>query len=157
MWELLDHKEGWTSKNWRFQIVVEKSHESLLDNKETKPVSPKGNQPWIVIGRTDAEAEAPVLWPPDTKNQLFGNDPDAGKDWGQEEKGETEDEIVGWHHQVNGYEFEQTPEDNEGQGSLACCNPGGCKELDMTQWLTNNNIPVYVYTMCLSTHLAMDI
>ena len=132
MWEQLEHKERWTSKNWCFQIVVEKSLESLLDSEEIKPVNPKGNQSWIVIGRTDAEAEAPILWPPDTKSQLFGNDPDAGKDWGQEERGETEDEIVGWHHQVNGHEFEQTPEDSEGQEILACCNPGGCKELDMT-------------------------
>ena len=98
--------------------------------KEVKPVHPKGNQPWIFIARTDAEAEAPKLWPPDAKSQLTGKDPDAGKDGGQEEKGATEDETVGWHHQLNGQEFEQTPPgDGEGQGGLACCSPRGCKEL----------------------------
>ena len=96
--------------------------------KEIKPVSPKGNQPW----RTDAEAEAPILWPPDAKSQLIGKDPDARKDWRPEEKGTTEDEMVGWHHQLNGHGFEQTQRDGEGQGSLACCSPWGCKDLDTT-------------------------
>ena len=99
-------------------------------NKEIKPVNPKGSQPWIFIGSTDAEAA--ILWPPDVKSQLIGKDPDAGKDGGQEEKGSTEDEIVGWHHWLDGYEFEQTPEDGKGQGSLACCNPWSRKELNMT-------------------------
>ena len=107
-WEL-DHKEGWVPKNWCFQIVLlEKILESPLDCKEIKPVNPKGNQPWIFTGRTDAEAEAPVLWPPDAKSQLNGKDPDAGKDWRQEDKGMTEDEVVGWHHWLNGHESEQT-------------------------------------------------
>ena len=128
----------WTSKNWCFQIVVEKILESLLDSKEIKPINSKGNQPWIVIRRTDAEVEVPILGPPDVKSQLIGKDPDAGKDWGQEEKGETEDEIVGWHHQVNGHEFEQTPEDSEGQGSLACYSPYSHKHWDMTEQLNNN-------------------
>ena len=123
MWEL-DHKEGWVPKNWCFLIVVlEKTLESPLDCKEIKPVNPKGNQPWIFIGRT--EAEAPLLWSPDSKNQLSGKDPDAGKDWRQKEKGAAEDEMVGWHHRLSGHEFEQTLGDSEGQGSLACCSPWG--------------------------------
>ena len=123
----------------------EDSSESL---KEIKTVNPKGNQPWIFIGRTDAEAEAPVLWPPVVKNWLTGKDPDAGKDWGQEEKGMTEDEMIGWHHWLNGHEFEQTPGDSEGQGSLVCCSPWGCKELDMTEGLNNNNFkPYFTWTL----------
>ena len=114
---------------------VGKTLESPLDCKAIKPVHPKGNQSWIVIGRTDAEAEAPILWPPDMKNWLLGKDPDAGKDQRQEEKGMTEDEIVGWHHWLNGHEFEQAAGDGEGQGSLACYSPWGCKELDMTEQL----------------------
>ena len=109
-----------------------------LDCKEIKPVNPKGNQPWIFIGRTDAETETPILWPPDAKSQLIRKDPDAGKDWRQEKKGTTEDEIVGWHHQLNGHEFEQAPKVGDGQGSLACCSPWGCKESDTTgqlNWL----------------------
>ena len=98
-------------------------------------VSSKGNQPWIIIGRTEAEAKAPLLWPPYAKSQLIKKDPDAGKDWGQEEMGTTEDEMVGCHHWVNGQEFEQTPGDGEGQGSLACCSPWGRKESDTTEWL----------------------
>ena len=106
--------------------------ESPLDCKEIKPVSPKENQPWIFIGKSDAEAEAPVLWPPDAKSPFIGKDPDAGKDWRQEEKRTTEDELVGWHHWLNGHEFEQTLGDGEGQGSLACCSPWSCKESDIT-------------------------
>ena len=114
MWEL-GYKEGWIPKNWCFQIVVlKKTLERPLDSKEVKPICPKGNQYWIFIGRTDAEAEIPILWPPDAQSQLIGKDPDAGKDWGQEEKGVTEDEMVGWYHWLNGHEFEQTPEDSEG-------------------------------------------
>ena len=113
-------------KKWCFLIVVlEKTLESTMDCKEIKPVNPEGNQPWILTGRTDAEAEAPVLWPPDVKSRLIGKDPDAGKDWGQEEKEATEDEMAGWHHWLNGHEFEQTLGDREGQGSLVCCNPWG--------------------------------
>ena len=130
MWEL-DHKEGWVPKNWHFQsVVLEKTLESPLDCKDIKPVSLKGNQSWIFIGWTDAEAEAPTLWPPDAKSQLTGKDPDAGKDWGQEEKEATEDEMVGWHHWLSGHEFEQTQEDSEGQRSLVCCSPWGHKESD---------------------------
>ena len=132
MWEL-NHKEGSVPKNRCFRnVVLEKTLESLLDSKEIKPVNPKGNQPWIFSGRTDAEAETPILWPPDAKSWLTGKDPDAGKDWGQEEKRVTEDELVGWHHRVSGYEFELIPGDSEGQGSLACCSPWGCKESDAT-------------------------
>ena len=101
-------------------------------NCKFRPVYPEGNKPRIFTGRTVAEAEAPVLWPPDVKSQLVGNDPHAGKDWKQEEKGMTEDEMFGWHHRLNGHESEQTPGDGEGQGSLACCSPWGHKELDMT-------------------------
>ena len=97
----------------------------------------KGNQSWI-IGKTDAEAEAPVLWPPDAKSWLIRKAPDAGKDWRQEEKGMTEDEMAGWHHRLNGHEFKQAQGDGEGQGNLACCSPWGCKKLDMTEWLNNN-------------------
>ena len=130
----LDHKEGWAPKDWWFQaLMLEKTPESLLDSKEIKPVNPKENQSWIFIGRTDAEAEeAPTLWPPDVKSHLIGKNSDAGKDWRQEEKGTAEDEMVGWHHQLSGYEFEQTPRDSEGQGSLERCSSWGCKELDTT-------------------------
>ena len=132
MWKL-DHKEGWVPKNWCFWIVVlEKTLENLVDSKEIKPVNPKGNQHWILIGRIDAEVEAPIVWPPDVKSQLIGKDPDAGKDWGQEEKGATEDEIVGWHQQLNGPEFKQILGDREGQRSLVCCSLWGHKESDMT-------------------------
>ena len=112
--------------------------ESPLDSK-IEPVNPKGNQPWIFTGRTDAEAEAPILWPHDAKSQLTGKDPDAGNDWGQEEKGEAEDEMVGWHHRLNGHEFEQALGDGEGQGSLAYCSPWGHKESNTTEWLNNSN------------------
>ena len=125
MWEL-DHKESWAPKNWCFwTVVLEKTLESPLDSKEIKSVNPEGNQSWIFIGRTDAEAEVPKLWPPNEKSRLIRKDPDAGKNWGQEEKGMTEDEMVGWHHWLNKHEFEQVPGDGEGQGSLACCSPWG--------------------------------
>ena len=110
--------------------MLEKTLDSPLDCKEIQTVHPKGNQSWIFIGRTDAEAL--VLWPPDAKSWLIGKDPDAGKDWRQEKKGTTEDEMVGWHHWLNGHEFEQVPGDGEGQGSLVCFSPWGHKELDMT-------------------------
>ena len=114
-------------------MVLEKTLESPLDYKEIQLVHSKGNQSWIFIGRTDAEAETPVLWPPDMKNWLIGKDPDAGKDWRQEEKGPTEDEMVGWHHRLNGHEFEQAPGVGDGQASLVCCSPWGRKELDTTE------------------------
>ena len=107
MWEV-DHKESWVPKNWCFwTVMLEKTLESPLDCKEIEPIHPKGNQSWIFIGRTDVEAEAPILWPPDEKNWLIWTDPDAGKDWRQEEKGMTEDEMVGWYHRLNEHEFEQ--------------------------------------------------
>ena len=131
MWEL-DHEEGWTLKSWCFwTVVLEKTLVSPLDCKEIKPVRPKGNQSWIFIGSTDAEA--PILWPPDAKRHPL--DSDAGKDW-RHEKVVTENEMVGWHHWLNGREFEQAPGDGEGQGSLACCSPWGRKELDMSEQLT---------------------
>ena len=118
MWEL-DHKEGWAQKNWCLQtVVLKKTLESLLYSKEIKPVNPKGNQSWMFIGRTDAEAEAPILWPPDEKRWLIRKDPDAGKDWRQEGKGTTEGKMFGWHHWLSGHESEQTLGDSERQGSL---------------------------------------
>ena len=123
MWEL-DHKEGWVLKNWCFRTV---------DCKEIKLVGPKGNQSWIFTGKTDAEAATLILWPRDAKIWLIGKDPDAGKDWRQEEKGTTEDERVGWHHQLDGHEFEQASRVGDGQGSLACYSPWGCKELDTAE------------------------
>ena len=141
MWEL-GHKENWVLKNWCFQtVVLQKTLESPLDRKKIKSVNPKENQPWILIGRTDAEAEAPILWPPDAKSWVTGKDPDAGKDWRQEKKWMTEDEMVWWHHQLNGYEFEQISGDGEGQGNLVCYSPWGCEESEMTvaeQWTTTN-------------------
>ena len=109
-----------------------------LNSKEIKPVNLKGNQPWIFLGRTDAETEATILWPPDVKSRLLRKDPGAGKDWRWEEKGMTEDEMVGWHHWLNGHEFEQVLGDGEGQGSLACCSPWCLKESDTTEQLNNN-------------------
>ena len=137
IWEL-DHKESLVLKNKCFwTVMLEKTLESPLDCKEIKPVNPQGNQSWIFIGRTDAEAKTPILWPPDGKNWLIVKDPDAGKDWRQE-KGMTEDETVGWHHRLNGHEFEKAPGDGEGQGSLACFSTHGRKELDTTKRLNNN-------------------
>ena len=125
MWEL-NYKESWAPKNWCFwTVVLQKTLESPLDCKEIQPVNHKGNQSCIFIGRIDAEAETPVLWPPDVKGWLTGKHPDAWKDWRQEEKGPTEDEMVGWHHRLHGHEFEQAPGVGDGQGSLACCSPWG--------------------------------
>ena len=139
MWQL-DHKEDWASKNWCFWIVVlEKILESPLDSKEIKPLNPKGNQPWIFIGRANAEAEAPILWPPDEKSWLIGKDPDAGKDRRQKEMWAAEDKMVGWHHSLNGHEFEQPPGDGEGWGILACYSLWRHKELDITEKLNNSD------------------
>ena len=124
-------------------MVLEKTLESPLE--ETQPVNSKGNQPWIFIGRTDAEAEAPILWPLDVNSWLIRKGLDAGKDWRQKEKGTTEDEIVGWHHWLSGHEFEQTLEDGEGERSLETCSLWGHKELDTIEWLNNNNIIKSVY------------
>ena len=140
MWEL-GHKEGWAPKNWCFWTVVEKTVENSL-NCKIKPANPKGNQPFEIHWRTDAKAEFPILCPPDENSQLIGKDPDAGKDWRQAETGTTEDEMVGWHHGLNGHEFKQSLGDGEGQGSLVCYSPWGCKELDMTERLSYNMIPL---------------
>ena len=138
MWEL-DHKEGWALKNWCFQtVVLEKTLESPLDCKEINQSILKENQPWIFLGRTDAGTEALICWPPDTKSQLIGKDPDAGKDWKQKKR-VTEDEMVGWHRQVNGHELGPTPGDCEGQGGLVCCSLWCGKESDTTRRLNNNN------------------
>ena len=124
------YKEGWGLKNWCFQtVVLEKTLESPLDCKEIQPVHSKGYQSWVFIGRTDVKAEAPILWPPDAKSQLIGKDPDAGKDWGQEEKRAIKNEMVGWYHWLNGQEFEQTLGDSEGQGSLESYSPWGQKRV----------------------------
>ena len=126
-WEL-DHKEGWALKKWCFWIVVlEGTLKSPLDNKEIKPVNPKENKPWIFIGRTDAELKLQYFGYLMRRADSLEKDSDTGKDWGQEEKGVTEDEMVGWHHWLNGHKFEQTPGDSERQGNLACCSPLGLK------------------------------
>ena len=123
MWEL-DHKESWALKTWCvWTVVLENTLESSLECKEIKPVNPKGSQSEIFIGGTDVEVETPILWTPDVKNWLLGKDPDAGKDWRQEEKGTEEDEMVWWHHRLDGHEFEQAPGVGDGQGSLACYSP----------------------------------
>ena len=135
MWEL-DYKESWAPKNWCFRtVVLEKTLESSLDSKEIQPVHAKGDLSWVFIGRTDAEAETSILWPPDGKSWLIRKDPSAAKDWGQEEKGTTEDEMVGWHHWLNRHEFEQASGVGDKQGRLACCSPWGCKELNRTERL----------------------
>ena len=153
MWEL-DHKEGWAPKNWCFwTVVLEKTLESPLHCKEIKPVNPKGNQLWIFIGRTDDEGVAPILWPPHVKSWLIGKDPDAGKDWKQEEKGITEDKMVGWHHLLDGHEILQALGDGEGQGSLQTAVHGVIKS---QTWLSssNNNHPDWC-TLLLSTTLHL--
>ena len=128
MWEL-DHKENWALKNWCFwTVVLEKTLERPLDCKEIQPVHPKGNQSWIFTGRTDIEAETLIFWPPDARGWLIWKDPDAGKDWGQEEKAMTEDETVGWHHRLHGHGCGWILGVGDGQGGLACCSPWGCKE-----------------------------
>ena len=124
---------------FKWVSFLQKNVLGVVTGSSVKPVDPKGNQSWIFIGRTDDEAEAPILWPPDAKSWLIRKDSDAGKDWGQEEKWVAEDEMVGWHHQLNGHEFEQALGDGEGQGSLAYCSPWGCKELDMTEQLNWKN------------------
>ena len=129
-----DHKESWTWKIWCFwSVVLEKTLESSLNCKEIQPVDPKGNQSWIFIGSTDIEPEAPILWPPDVKNCLIGKGPDTGQDWRQKEKGTTEDEMVGWHHWLDGHVFEEALGVGDGQGSLAYCSPWGHKESDPTE------------------------
>ena len=135
MWEL-DCEESWAPKNWCFwTVVMEKTLESPLDCKEIQPVHPKAHQSWVFTGRTDAEAETPILWPPHAKSWLIAKDPDAGRDWGQKEKGMMQDEMAGWHHWLDGHEFEWTPGVGDGQGGLACWDSWGCKQLDTTERL----------------------
>ena len=137
IWEL-DCEESWVLKNWCFwTVVLEKTLESPLVCKEIQPVHPKGDQSWFVFGRNDAEAKTPILWPPHAKSWLIGKDPDAGRDWGQEEKGKTEDEMAGWHHWLDGRESGWTPGVGDGQGCLACCDSCCCRvEHD---WMTGLN------------------
>ena len=145
-WVVMYGCESWTIKKAEllridaFELWCWRRLKSHLDCKDIQLVHPKGNQSWIFIGRTDAEAEAPILWPPDAKNRLIWKDSDAGKVWRQEEKGTTEDEMNGWHHQLDRHEFEQTPGDGEGQGSLMCYSSCYCKESDTTEWLNNNKM-----------------
>ena len=135
MWEL-DCEESWVPKNWCFlTVVLEKTLESPLDCKEIQPVHSKWDHSWVFFGKNDVKAETPVLWPPFAKCWLIGKDSDAGRNWVQEEKGMTEDETAGWHHWLDGHEFEWTPGFSDGQGGLVCCSSWGCKELDMTEWL----------------------
>ena len=134
-WEL-DCEESWVPKNWCFwTVVLVKTLESPLDYKEIQPVHSKGDQSWVFFGRTDAKAETPVLWPSDAKSWLIGKDSEAGRDWGQEEKGTTEDEMAGWHHRLDGRESEWTPGVGDGQRGLTCCNSWGRRELDTTDRL----------------------
>ena len=149
MWEL-DYKESWTRKNWCFwTVMLEKTLESSLNYKEIQSVYPKGNQSWIFIGKTDAEGETPILWPPDAKNWLIWKDPDAGKDWGQEEKGMTEDEMFGWHHRLNGHGHGWTPGVRDGQGGLACCNSWESQRV-RHDWVTELNWYSWYLVPCLS-------
>ena len=152
----VDYKESWVLKNWCFwTVVLEKTLESPLDCKEIQPVNPKGDQSWVFIGRTDVEAKTPILWPPDAESWLIWKDPDAGKDWGQEEKGMTEDEMVGWHLWLNGHGFGWTPGVGDGQGGLACCGSWGHKESDMAERL--NLTYTRNFGFALSGSLLFDI
>ena len=162
IWKL-DYKESWAPKNWCFwTVVLEKTLESPLDCKEIQPVHPKGDQSRVFIVRTDVEAETPILWPPDGKCWLIWKDPDAGKDWGQEEKGTTEDEMVGWHHRLDGHGFGWTLGVGDGQGGLACWGSWGRKELDTTERLNWTELmsfsPKYIHYRILffSTFINYD-
>ena len=150
MWEL-DYKENWVQKNWCFwSVVLEKTLESPLGSKEIQPVHPTGDQSWVFIGGTDVEAETPILWPPDVKSWLIWKDPDAGKDWGQEEKGTTEDEMVVQHHRLDGHGFGWTPGVGDGQGGLACCGSWGRKESDTTERLNWTEWPIlWLFVNCV--------
>ena len=145
MWEL-DCEECWAPKNWcLWTVVLEKTLESPLDCKEIQPVHSKGDQSWVFVGRTDAVAETPVLWLPHVKSWLIGKDPDSGRDWGLEEKGTTEDEMAGWHHQLDGHEFEWTPGVGDGQEGLACCDSWAHKESDKTERLNWTEVLKFDY------------
>ena len=153
MWEL-ECEESLAPKNWWFwTVVLEKPLESPLDCKEIQPVHSEGDQPWVFIGRTDGKAETPILWPPHVKSWLIGKESDAGRGWGQEEKGTTEDEMPGWHHWLDGHEFEWTPGVGDGQAGLVCCDSRGRKESDMTEWLnwTDSWFTVLCYLLLYST------
>ena len=146
MWEL-GCEESWALKNWCFwTVVLEKTPESPLDCKEIQPVHSKGNQSWVFFGRTDAEVETPILWPSHVKSWLIGKDPDAGRDWGQKEKGTTEDKMAEWHHWLDGHESGWTPGVGDGQGGLACCDSWGHKESDATEGLnwTDTKIGIFI-------------
>ena len=146
IWEL-DYEESWVPKNWCFwTVVLEKTLESPMDCKEIQPVHSEGDQPWDFFGRNDAKAETPVLWPPHEKSWLTGKDSDAGRDWGQEEKGTTEDEMDGWYHRLDGHEFEWTPGDGDGQGGLVCCDSWGRKESDTTELNLRRITPAFSHT-----------
>ena len=152
MWEL-DYKKSWVPENWCFwTVMLGETVESPLDCREIKSVYPKGNQSWIFIERTDVEAETPILWPPDEKNWFFGKHPDAGKEWRQKEKAMTEDEMVGWRHQLKGHESEQALGIQDVQGSLAYCSPWGHKELDLTERLNELN---WIMLLIYSTFLGL--
>ena len=144
MWEL-DCEESWEPKNWCFwTVVLEKTLESPLDYKEIQPVHSEGDQSWVFIGRTDAKAETPILWPPDVKSWLIGKDSDAGRDWGQEEKGTTEDEMPGWHHWLGGLESEWTPGLRDGQEGLACCSSWVAKSRTrLSDWTEMRKVTIY--------------
>ena len=145
MWEL-DCEEGWAPKNWCFwTVVLEKTLQSPLDCKDIQPVHPKGDQSWVFLGKTDAEAETPILWPPDVKIWLIGKGPDAGKYLGKEEKGTTEDEMVGWHYRLDGHGFGWTPGVGDGQGGLVCCSSWRRNESDMTEWPSWTDL-MHIYT-----------
>ena len=154
MWEL-DHKESWAQKNWCFwTVVLEKTLESLLDCNEIQPVLSKGDQSWLFIGRTDAKAETPVLWPPYAESWLIGKDSDARSDWGQKEKATTEDEMTGWHHRLNGHEFKWTPGVGDGQEGLACCDSWSHKESDTTERLNWTETLSVVINVAFVTDIA---
>ena len=147
MWEL-DCEESWEPKNWCFwTVVLEKTLECPLDSKETQPVHPKGDQTWVFIGRTDAEAETLIVLPPHVKNWLIGKDPNAGRDWGQEEKGTTQDEMAGWHYWLDGHEFEWTLGADDGQWGLMCCDSWGCKDSNKNEWLKWTETESYLYKL----------
>ena len=141
----LDCEESWAPKNWCFwTVVLEKTLERPLECKEIQPVHSKGDQSWMFIGRTDAKAETPILWPPHAEIWLIGKDPDAGRDWRQEQEGMTQNQMSGWHHQLDGHEFEWTLGVGDGQGGLACCDSWGLKESDMTEWLNWTELKAWV-------------
>ena len=164
MWEL-DCEESWAPKNWWFwTVVLEKTLEGPLECKEIQPAHSKGDQSRVFIGRTDAEAETPILWPPHAKSWLIVKDSDAGRDWGQEEKGMTEDEMAGWHHWLDGHGFGWTPGVGDGQGGLACCSSWGSKESDTTDWLNwtephswNSVHPLKRIDLCVLRHRAVHV